>query len=77
MLALVILIKNAVSPKGVKLMEYGAAQVFDAPGSRKGLIGGLCVALVAIVGFVVLVRGGGRAAAAKRAARRKREEAAL
>lgn len=53
------------------------AQVFDATGGRKGLIGGVCVALVAIVGFVVFARGGSRAAAAKRAARRKREEAAL
>ncbi|CAL8466007.1 g5543 [Coccomyxa elongata] len=52
------------------------AQVFDVPRGRKGLIGGVCVGLVAIVGFVVLVRSGGRAAASKRAARRRREDAA-
>lgn len=50
---------------------------YDAPGGwgRKGLVGGLCVAAVAVVGFVALFRGadaGGRgSAAAKRAARRK------
>lgn len=49
-------------------------QVFDVPRGRKGQIGGVCVGLIAIVGFVVLVRSGGRAAASKRAARRRRED---
>ena len=69
-------VKRSAQGCGMKAIQLWWVQVFDVPRGRKGLIGGVCVGLVAIVGFVVLVRSGGRAAAGKRAARRRREEAA-